>query len=104
MPATLKLTRETAFAFELHRRPFDIEVDSKTTGSIKSHETVETPIEPGHHTLRLRSGRYSSRRHSFDVTDGDVASFRCHGTVIWPTFAVSLLVPNLAISVKPLSA
>jgi hypothetical protein len=94
------LTRETAFAFELHRGVFDVTLDGKSIGSIKSHETLDIPIESGQHMLRLRSGRYSSRDHSFDVADGEVANIRCHGTIIWPTFVISLLVPNLAISVK----
>jgi uncharacterized membrane protein affecting hemolysin expression len=41
MSATLSLTRETPFAFELRRGVFDISVDGKTVGSIESHQTVE---------------------------------------------------------------
>ncbi len=101
MSATLRLTRETPFAFELRRGTFEIAVDGKTVGAIKSHETVDTPIEPGHHTLQLQAGRYSSRDHSFDLADGEVASFRCHGAMIWPTYVVSFLKPDLAISLRP---
>jgi hypothetical protein len=35
------------------------------------------------------------------VPDGDVASFRCHGAMIWPTYLVSFLKPDLAISLRP---
>ena len=101
MSATLRLTRETPFASELRRGVFEIAVDGKTAGSIKSHETVEMPLEPGRHTLQIRAGRYSSREHSFDLADGDVASFRCHGAMIWPTYFVSFLKPDLAISLRP---
>jgi len=101
MSATLSLTRETPFAFELRRGVFDISVDGKTVGSIESHETVEVSLEPGHHTLQIRHGRYSSRNESFDVPDGDLASFRCHGAMIWPTYLVSFLKPDLAISLRP---
>ncbi len=100
MSATLRLTRETT-GIELRRGIFDIAVDGKTVGSIKRHETVETPIEPGHHVLQIRAGRYSSRDHSFDVADGEVASFRCHGALIWPTYVASILKPDLAISLRP---
>jgi hypothetical protein len=99
--ATLRMTRETPFAFELRRGVFEIAVDGKTVGSIKSHDTVEVPLEPGHHALRIRSGRYSSRVETFDMADGGVVSFRCHGAMIWPTYVVSFLKPDLAISLRP---
>lgn len=100
MSATLKLTRETPFAFELRRGVFDITVDGKTVGTIESHATVEVSLEPGHHDLRIRHGRYSSRNKSFDVADGEVVSFRCHGAMVWPTYVASFLKPDLAISLR----
>jgi hypothetical protein len=99
--ATLRLTRETAIGIELRRGVFDISVDGKTVGSIESHDTVEVPLEPGHHALRIRTGRYSSRVKAFDVADGGVVSFRCHGAMIWPTYVASILKPDLAISLRP---
>jgi hypothetical protein len=99
MPATLKLTRE-GFGIELRRGPFDVALDGGSVGSIKRHGTVETPLEPGHHTLRLRSGRYTSRDHSFDVTDAEVVTFRCHGAMVWPRYVASIVKPDLAISLK----
>jgi hypothetical protein len=99
--ATLSLTREAPFAFELRRGVFDISVDGSTVGTIGSHKTVEVPLEPGHHTLQIRHGRYSSRNESFDVPDGDVVSFRCHGAVVWPTYVASIIKPDLAISLRP---
>jgi hypothetical protein len=101
MSTTLTLTREAPFSFELRRGTFEVAVDGKTAGSIESHDTVEVPVEPGRHTLQIRKGRYSSRAESFDAADGAVVSFRCHGAVIWPTWAVSFLVPSLAISLRP---
>ena len=100
MTARLILTREVPFAIELRRGVFEIEVDGKNVGSIKNNETVEAPIEPGHHTLRIRAGRYSSRDQPLDVADGDTASFRCHGAMIWPTWAASFIKPDLAISLR----
>ena len=99
MSATLKLTREGA-GIELRRGRFEISVDGKGVGSIENHEAVETRVEPGHHTLRIRAGRYSSRDHLFDVADGDVVTFRCHGTMIWPRYVASIVKPDLAISLK----
>ncbi len=71
-----------------------------SAGSIADHETVETPVEAGHHSVLIRKGRYSSRNRSFDVADGDVVRFRCHGARIWPTWVASFVVPNIAISLR----
>ena len=99
MSATLRLTRE-GVGIELRRGPFEIAVDGGGVGSINRHGTVETPLEPGHHPLRLRSGRYSSQGHSFDVADGEVVNFRCHGAMVWPRYVASIVKPDLAISLK----
>jgi hypothetical protein len=74
-------------------------VDGKGAGSISYHETIEIPIEPERHSLRLRAGRYSSQERSFGVADGDSINFRCHGGNIWPIYA-RLCKPVLAISLK----
>jgi hypothetical protein len=51
---------------------------------------TSTPVTA---TLRL-----TSRDLSFDVTDGDVAAFRCHGAMVWPRWLVSLVKPDWAIA------
>ena len=96
--ATLKLTRHGDFGFELRRGTFEIEVDGRVIGSMEYNETFEGRVEPGHHTLQMRKGRYSSQEHSFDAVRGDVVSFRCHGAMVWPRFVASFLVPSLAIA------
>jgi hypothetical protein len=93
------LTREGT-GIELRRGRFEIFVDSDSVGSIERHETVERPLEPGQHTLRIRAGRYSSHDHSFGVADGEVVDFRCHGAMIWPRYVASIVKPDLAISLK----
>ncbi len=95
--AMLTLTRE-GVGIELRRGRFEIRVDDKVIGSLELHETVDLPVEPGHHTLRIRAGRYSSHNRSFDVADGEVVSFRVHGAMIWPRYVVSIVKPDLAIS------
>ena len=97
MSATLELSRK-GFGIELRGGTFAIEVDGVRVGSIESHETKEVSIEPGHHTLQLRSGRYRSRPHPFDARDESVVSFRCHGAMMWPRLVASALKPDLAIS------
>ncbi|MGH9129999.1 MAG: hypothetical protein ACRDY2_13825 [Acidimicrobiales bacterium] len=99
MSTTLRLTRE-GVALELRRGTFEILLDGKAVGSLQNHDTVETPLEPGHHTLRIRVGRYSSRDHSFDAAEGDIVNFRCTGGILWPRYVVSLFKPDLAISLK----
>lgn len=100
MSATLKVTRELSFGIELRRGQFEISVDGNSVGSIDNRETVETPIDPGSHTVQIRHGRYTSRAQSFDAVDGDVVNFRCHGARIWPLWVASIFVPSLAISLK----
>ena len=97
MAATLRLTRE-GFGIELRRGRFEIVVDGRGIGSLGYRDTVEAPVEPGRHTLRIQAGRYSSRDHPFDAADGEVVSFRCHGAMVWPRWAASFLKPDLAIS------
>jgi hypothetical protein len=77
VPATLMVKRES-FIMELRRAPFQIALDGATVGTINRHEMFETTIEPGHHQLQVRAGRYSSRAASFGVADGDNVNFRCN--------------------------
>jgi len=98
--ARLRLTRDVGMPPELQRGRFEITVDGKNLGSVENHQTVEIPIESGRHTIRIRKGRYSSRDHSFEVSDGEVIDFQCHGARIWPTYVASLIKPDLGISLK----
>jgi hypothetical protein len=101
MSATLRLTRKHP-GMELRRGPFEIELDGKRIGSInKNDETSEIPVEAGHHTLRIGSGRSSSRKRCFDVADGEVVNFRTRGPLVWPAYVASLIKPDLGISLKP---
>jgi len=100
MPAMLNVTRETTSLMELRRGTFQIGLDGETIGSIDRHQTFQTPIEPGHHELQVRIGRYSSSPQSFDIADGDTINFRCNSAKIWPIYLASLLAPNLALNLK----
>ena len=95
--ATLKFTRG---AVEVQRHPFEIFLDAKVVGTIARHQTIELPVEPGHHTLRLRLGRQVSPGHSFTATEGEVIDFSCHGARIWPIYVAALVKPDLGISLK----
>jgi len=59
MTATLKMTHK-AIGIEVRRGTYEIEVDGQRAGSLEMNDTIEIPVEPGHHTLQIRSGRNSS--------------------------------------------
>jgi hypothetical protein len=99
MSATLVLKRE-GVGMELRRGRFEIAVDGSSIGSIDWHQTVEVPVEPGRHTLQIRTGRHSSRAAPFEVADADTVRFRCHGAMVWPRYLASIVAPNLGISLK----
>jgi hypothetical protein len=82
----------------VRRGTYEVELDGHRVGSVELHETFETPVAPGRHTLKLRSGRNSSRTKTFDATDGDIVNFRCSGKSILPIFLLSFAVPSLALS------
>jgi hypothetical protein len=100
MSATLKVERR-AFGIELRRGSFAIDVDGQQVGSIESRDSVELPIEPGHHVLQMRAGRFSSARRAFDVSDDSMVSFRCNGARYWPVYLASIVKPDLAIALRP---
>jgi hypothetical protein len=73
-------------------------LDGEPAGSVELNKTIEIPVEPGRHTLQIRSGRNSSRTKTFDVAEGEIAGFRCSGKSILPVFLLSFVVPSLALS------
>lgn len=99
MSATLTLTHK-AIGVEVHRGTYDVVVDGKRVGSLEMSDTIETPVEPGRHTLQVRNGRNSSRTQTFDAADGETVAFRCTGKRILPLFLASFIVPSLALILK----
>ena len=97
MPGTLRLTREGT-GIELRRGRFEIVLDGDVVATIERGDTKEIPLAPGHHSLRIRKGRYSSPSHGFDSADGERVNFRCHGAMMWPRYVASLVKPDLAVS------
>src|SRR6202043_2229994 len=82
------------------QKQWNIAIDSAVVGSIANKETVEVAVAPGHHSLRLGSGRQRSAERSFDVAEYEVVSFRCHGPRIWPMLVAALVNPDLWISLR----
>ncbi len=97
MSATLRLTHKT-IGVEIRRGTYDVVVDGEPAGTLELNETIDIPVEPGRHTLQVRSGRNASRTSTFDVAEADIASFRCSGKSILPIFLLSFVVPRLALS------
>jgi hypothetical protein len=100
MSATLKLTHK-AIGVEVRRGAFEVVVDGERPGSLEMNDTIEIRIEPGHHTLQVRSGRNSSRTLSFEAAEDQVVAFRCTGKRFLPSFLLSFVVPRLALSLRP---
>jgi hypothetical protein len=97
MSATLRLTHKSV-GVEVRRGIYDVEVDGERVGSVAMNDTMETPVEPGRHTVRVRNGRNSSRAVPFAAADGDVVAFRCTGKRFLPLFLASFVVPSLALT------
>jgi hypothetical protein len=97
--ATLKLTHK-AIGVEVRRGAFDVLVDDRRVGSVEMNDTIQTPVEPGPHTLQVRNGRNSSRTQTFNAADGEVVAFRCTGKRFLPLFLASFVVPSLALKLR----
>ncbi len=96
MSATLKLTHK-AIGAEVRRDPYDVAVDGERVGSVAMNDTIEIAVEPGRHTLEVRSGRKSSSTETFDAAEGAIVAFRCTGKRFLPIFLASFIVPKLAL-------
>lgn len=99
MTATLQITHK-AIGAEVRRGRYEIMVDGKRAGSVEMNETTDIPVEAGHHTLQLRSGRNSSRTQTFDAADGQTVAYRCTGKSLLPIFLASFVVPSLALQLR----
>jgi hypothetical protein len=97
MAGTLRVSRNWALVDSSQRWP--IKIDGAGVGSIGSRQTVELPVEPGHHVLGLGSNRHVKER-SFEAADGQVVSFRCRAPLIWPVLLAALVKPDLWISLR----
>jgi hypothetical protein len=96
MAGTLKLTHKT-IGVEVRRGTYDVVVDGNRVASLAMNDAIETPVEPGRHTVQVRSGRNSSRTQTFEVAEGETVAFRCTGKRFLPLFLASFVVPSLAL-------
>lgn len=94
---TVTLERASNGVAELRRKPFEVLLDGDAAGSIGRNQTLELAVEPGRHTLQVRSGRYSSLARAFDAASGTNIRFLCNGALFWPRYVASLLVPAIGL-------
>lgn len=97
MPATLRLSHKS-IGVEVRRGRYRVLVDGQEVGSVEMNGTLEIPVAPGRHTLRVRDGRNSSRARAFAAAEGELVAFRATGKSVLPVFLASFLLPGLAIS------
>ncbi len=79
---------------------WNIALDGRVVGQLAYEETVEVSLAPGHHSLRVGQGRHLSARRSFDVAEGEVVSYRCHGPRYPPVFLAGAIKPDLWIALR----
>ena len=100
MTSTLQLTRTFGGVTD-SKGKWQILIDGTAVASIDPKQTVELPVEQGHHTLRVkRSERFLSRERSFDAADEQVVSLWCRSQLLWPMYVASLIKPDLWISLR----
>ena len=97
MPATLRVTHK-AIGAEVRRDAYDVLVDGAPVGSVEMNKTAEFPLEPGSHTVQVRSGRKSSGTKTFDAAEGEVIAYKCTGKRFLPIFLASFVFPSLALA------
>lgn len=95
---TLSITRR--WGGMLYPGPFPISLDDRQVGTVNSQETVELPVEPGRHTVRVGSGRHLSPTRTFEIAEGEMVSFWCRGTMLWPVYLAALIKPDLWIKLR----
>ena len=79
---------------------WNIAIDGIVVGSIANKETIEVAVAPGHHTLRLGSGRRRSAERSLDVAQDEVVGFSCYGPRFWPQLLAALVNNDLWITLR----
>ncbi len=99
--ATVRLVRTwSGIGIGAQNEEWNIAIDGIVVGSIANKETVEVAVAPGHHTLRLGSGRHRSAERSFDVAPDEVSGFRCNGPRFWPQLLAALVNNDLWITLR----
>jgi hypothetical protein len=100
MTAELRLSRQWG-SYAVRGKSWQVIVDGKVVGTIDHRQTIDLPVDPGEHTLRVKaSERYISAERRFEAVDGQAVNFRCHGPLVLPMLLISLVKPDLWITLR----
>jgi ABC-2 type transport system ATP-binding protein len=110
-PATVRIARRRGKLNTSRRgRAWSVLLDGIIVGSIVNEQTLDLSVEPGRHTLQLRSTRYLlSPEQSFDAFEEQIFGYVCEprslSPIIFTRWLVWLLISmvnhNLWISLQP---
>ena len=110
-PATLRIARRRGKLNTSRRgRAWSVLLDGINVGSIMNEQTLDLSVEPGRHTLRLRSTRYLlSPEQPFDAFEDQTLGYVCEPRSLSPIIFIRWLVwllismvnHNLWISLQP---
>ena len=74
--AMIRLTRK-AVGLRDRARSYKVELNGEVIGKIRSGESADFIVEPGHHRLRIKADWTGSQILSFDIQKGEVVCFEC---------------------------
>jgi hypothetical protein len=74
--AIVRLTRVAAPVRD-RLRSYKVELDGRIVGRLRSGESTDFTVEPGHHRLRMKGDLTGSQTLSFEIKKGAVAHFEC---------------------------
>lgn len=92
--AVVRVRRDTNLYGDRGRR-YRVLLDDREAGSVKWGETLDLPIEPGAHRLRVQLDWSGSPTIPFNVSAGEVAEFVCR-----PRRAAALAIVSVIRSIK----
>ena len=77
--ATMRLSRQGGGSGDSHSgRAWQVVIDGRVVGTIRNNETLDLPVEAGHHAVQVMSRRFlRSPKESLEVTEGQVVGLSC---------------------------
>jgi hypothetical protein len=78
------------------RQEWQVLIDGASVGTIAVSQTLDLPVEPGQHTLRLKATeRFTSQERTFEIAEGEESRFSARAQFLWPLMLASLVKPDL---------
>jgi hypothetical protein len=87
--AIVRLTRVSAPVRD-RLRSYRVELDGTVVGKIRSGESTDFKVEPGHHRLRVKGDWTGSQTLSFEIKKGALAHFECQPNGHSPTALIEM--------------